>query len=149
MPRLIDMDIEPFLLVASLNAIAAQRLVRKICDNCKIVDTVPESVISSLKAEIKDVPEVYFEKLDKEKFQLQKGKGCEKCDKTGYKGRLGIFEVLPVTQEIKNLVLDKAPTEKILDIARNLGMISMRQDGIIKVMRGETTLEEVARVSKE
>lgn len=149
MPRLIDMQIEPFLLTASVNVVGAQRLVRKVCQDCKKPQPVPEALAAQLKAEVATVPDLYFEGISKEHVQIFKGEGCEKCENTGYKGRFGIFEVLPITPEIQELVLAKAPNTKILEVAAKLGMITLRQDGIIKVLRGETTLEEVARVTKE
>ncbi len=149
MPRLMDMEIEPFLLTASVNVVGAQRLVRKVCQDCKKAQPVPEALAAQLRAEVETVPDVYFEGLQKGQIQIYKGEGCEKCENTGYKGRFGIFEVLPITTEIQELILSKAPNAKILDVAAKLGMISLRQDGIIKVLRGETTLEEVARVTKE
>lgn len=149
MPRLIDMEIEPFLLVASINAVMAQRLVRKVCENCIKTDPVPETLAQSIRDELLGVPPVYLENLDLRQISFSKGAGCEKCDKTGYKGRLGIYEVMPITNQVKDLVIEKAPSAKILEVTKKLGMITMRQDGIIKALRGETTLEEVARVSKE
>lgn len=149
MPRLMDMDIEPFLLTASVNVVLAQRLVRKVCKDCRKELVPPASVLEDIKRELVGIPEVYFEGIDKENMRFAHGEGCDKCEKTGYHGRLGIFEVLPMTEEIQSLILAKSPSAKILEIAVKLGMISMRQDGIIKVLRGETTLEEVVRVSKE
>lgn len=149
MPRLIDMGIEPFLLVASVNIVAAQRLVRKICSNCKKAQPFTREVEEQIRKEIAGVPPEYLEGLDMKKPVFYKGQGCEQCERTGYRGRFGIFEVLPVIPEIQNMVLSKTPTAKIMEEAAKLGMITMRQDGIIKVLRGETTLEEVVRVSKE
>ncbi len=149
MPRLMDMEIEPFLLTASVNVVAAQRLVRKICMDCRKAMPMPEPVSKQLKAELAGVPEVYFEGVNVDFKEYYKGEGCDKCEKTGYRGRMGIFEVLPMTPEIQDLILAKKPNQQILEVATKLGMISMRQDGIIKVLRGETTLEEVVRVSKE
>lgn len=149
MPRLMDMDIEPFLLTASVNVVLAQRLVRKVCKDCRKELVPPASVLEDIKRELVGVPEVYFEGIDKENMRFAHGEGCDKCEKTGYHGRLGIFEVLPMTNEIQELILAKSPAAQILDVAVKMGMISMRQDGIIKVLRGETTLEEVVRVSKE
>lgn len=149
MPRLIDMQIEPFLLTASVNVVGAQRLVRKVCQDCKKPQPVPPALEAQLKAEIATVPDMYFEGIRKDTIQIFKGDGCEKCENTGYKGRFGIFEVLPITPEIQELILSKAANSKILEVAEKLGMITLRQDGIIKVLRGETSLEEVARVTKE
>lgn len=149
MPRLMDMDIEPFLLTASVNVVLAQRLVRKVCKDCRKELVPPPAVLEDIKRELVGIPEVYYEGIDKNNMRFTHGEGCDKCEKTGYHGRLGIFEVLPMTQEIQELILAKAPSAQILEVAVKLGMISMRQDGIIKVLRGETTLEEVVRVSKE
>lgn len=149
MPRLMDMEIEPFLLTASVNLVVAQRLVRKICQNCRKEQPVPEPVATQLKSELVGVPDVYYEGIEKGKIRFYKGEGCEKCERTGYKGRLGIYEALAIIPEIQDLLLAKAPSGQILEVANKQGMITMRQDGIIKVLRGETTLEEVVRVSKE
>ncbi len=149
MPRLMDMEIEPFLLTASVNLVVAQRLVRKICQNCRKEQPVPESVATQLKSELVGVPDVYYESIEKGKIRFYKGEGCEKCERTGYRGRLGIYEALAIIPEIQDLLLAKAPSGQILEVANKQGMITMRQDGIIKVLRGETTLEEVVRVTKE
>jgi type IV pilus assembly protein PilB len=123
--------------------------VRKICPDCRKEQTLPEALAKQIEGELVGVPDVYYDGITKGKIQLFKGEGCEKCERTGYKGRLGIYEVLPMTQEIQELILSKVPSAKVVEAASKLGMISMRQDGIIKVLRGETTLEEVARVTKE
>lgn len=149
MPRLIDMEIEPFLLTASINVVAAQRLVRKICDNCRKPQPMPPEVQTQLRKEVEGVPAVYLEGLDMNNLSFYKGEGCEQCERTGYRGRFGIFEVLPVVPEIQNMVIAKASLNDITAAAAKLGMITMRQDGIIKVLRGETSLEEVVRVTKE
>lgn len=149
MPRLMDMDIEPFLLTASVNLVLAQRLVRKVCKDCRKELVPAPAVLEDIKRELVGIPEVYYEGIDKDNLRFTHGEGCDKCEKTGYHGRLGIFEVLPMTQEIQELILAKAPAAQILEVAVKMGMITMRQDGIIKVLRGETTLEEVVRVSKE
>jgi type IV pilus assembly protein PilB len=149
MPRLIDMEIEPFLLVASVNVVAAQRLVRKICENCRKPQSIPPEVEAQLKKEIEGVPAEYLENIDINKLSYYKGEGCEQCERTGYRGRFGIFEVLPMIPEIQNMILSKASNTDVLARAAKLGMITMRQDGIIKVLRGETTLEEIVRVTKE
>lgn len=149
MPRLMDMDIEPFLLTASVNVVLAQRLVRKVCPDCRKEVAAPPALLEDIKKELVGIPEIYFEGIDKNNMHFAHGEGCDKCEKTGYHGRLGIFEVLPITPEIQELILAKAPAAQILEVAQKMGMISMRQDGIIKVLRGETTMEEVVRVSKE
>jgi type IV pilus assembly protein PilB len=148
-PRLIDMGMEPFLLVASINVVAAQRLVRKICPDCRAEDPLTKVVEEEIKKELVGVPDDYFEGLDKKNFKIFKGGGCEKCAHTGYRGRLGLFEVLPSNEQIQDLILSKSSVHKIYDEAQKIGMISLKQDGIIKVLRGDTTMEEVIRVTTE
>ncbi|MFC1711707.1 GspE/PulE family protein [Patescibacteria group bacterium] len=139
-PRFIDMGVEPFLLTSTVNLIIAQRLVRRICTSC-IDDYKPEE--SRL---------IFFRKefgalVAKQKFYH--GKGCEECDKTGYKGRMGIFEVMAVNEEIRQLTLVKASSEKIKLEGKKAGMKSMIEDGLDKIASGMTTLEEVLRVARE
>ncbi len=149
MPRMIDMGIEPFLLVASVNVVMAQRLVRKICPNCRIEIPLSKLLEQEIKKNLESIPEDYFEGFDKNKLKAYKGQGCEKCGKTGYVGRYGIFEVLPVVPEIQDLVMGKASAHKIYETTLKMGMITMKQDGIIKVLRGETTMDEIIRVTTE
>ncbi|HYV34006.1 MAG TPA: GspE/PulE family protein, partial [Candidatus Limnocylindria bacterium] len=99
-PRLIDMGMEPFLLTASINVVAAQRLVRQICPNCKKEVPLSKAVEEQIRKELVTIPEVYFDTIDKKNLKMYKGEGCEKCGHSGYVGRFGIFEVLPCTQEI-------------------------------------------------
>jgi len=148
-PRLIDMGMEPFLLVASINVVAAQRLVRKICLNCRKEAVLTKAVEEEIKKEIIGVPDDYFEGLDKKNLKIYKGDGCEKCGHTGYIGRMGIFEVLPTTTEIQDLILGKNSAHKIYEEAQKIGMISLKQDGMVKVLRGDTSMEEVIRVTTE
>jgi type IV pilus assembly protein PilB len=149
MPRLIDMGIEPFLLVASVNVVAAQRLVRKICPDCKKEIPVTKLVEEEIRKNLIGIPDDYFDGLDKNNFKSFKGEGCERCGHTGYVGRYGIFEVLPVVPEIQDLILGKASAHKIYEATLKMGMITMKQDGVIKVLRGETTMDEVMRVTTE
>lgn len=149
MPRMIDMGIEPFLLVASVNVVAAQRLVRKICANCRKEAELSPLLAEEIKKALVGVPEEYLTGIDKKQLKVFKGQGCEKCGQSGYVGRFGIFEVLPVSQEIQDLILSRTSTHKIYEAAARLGMISMKQDGVVKVLRGETTLDEVIRVTTE
>ena len=149
MPRLIDMGIEPFLLTASINLVMAQRLVRKVCPHCKQEESLSKPIEEEIKKSLVGIPEEYFEGFDRNKIITYKGAGCDKCGHTGYMGRFGIFEVLPNTNEIQELVLSKAPTHKLYESAAKIGMITMKQDGIIKILRGETTMDEVIRVTTE
>jgi type IV pilus assembly protein PilB len=148
-PRLMDMGMEPFLLVASINVVAAQRLIRKICVNCRKEVPLIKAMEDEINKELVGIPDEYFDGLDKKNLKVFKGEGCEKCGHNGYNGRMGIFEVLPSTPEIQDLIVNHASSRKIFEIAQKLGMISMKQDGIIKVLRGETTIDEVLRVTTE
>ncbi len=147
MPRLIDMGIEPFLLTASVNTIAAQRLVRKICTHCKAPVELPIGLRRDIEQQLQTIPKNYLEGLDTKNFGAFAGKGCDRCGKTGYQGRVGIFEVMPVEPDIQALILSKAAPQQVLDLAIRKGMITMKQDGVLKVIRGETTMEEIIRVT--
>ncbi len=149
MPRLIDMGMEPFLLTASVNLVMAQRLVRKICPDCKTEVSLSPALVAELKKSIEGVPDEYFEGIDRKALKMFKGAGCEKCDHIGYKGRFGIFEILPVAPEIQEMILSKQSSAKLYEAARVIGMITMKQDGMVKVLRGETTIDEVIRVTTE
>ena len=133
--RLVDMGIKPFMVAASLNLIQAQRLVRKICTACK--EKVDPDPLLLKEANI-----------DPKEFEGQKvyrGKGCAKCNQTGYKGRIAITEVLPITPGIRELILKNVPAATIREKAREEGFNTLREDAIIKVKKGITTLEEVIR----
>jgi general secretion pathway protein E len=136
--RLIDMGVEPFLLSSSINAILAQRLVRIICPHCKEAYTPEKEAL--LKLGIKP---------DEPTQLAYRGKGCAKCHHTGYKGRCGIFELLLMDREMKHMILTTANADEIKEQAIKNGMITLRQDGAMKVLQGITTIEEVFRVSKE
>jgi len=149
LPRLIDMGIEPFLLTASINAIAAQRLTRKICLDCRAEIEVPEQVKKQIKEQMKNVSKQELEDLDLNDIRLYAGQGCDKCGHSGYRGRIAIVEVLPLTPKIDDMVLGKVSSTAIFQEAQSLGMISMQQDGIIKALQGIITYEEVIRVTNE
>lgn len=142
-PRLIDMSIEPFLINSSVNVIIAQRLCRKICQNCREEIAITDQQIEEIKKQLGPLSD-RVEIPDK----LFLGKGCESCSQTGYKGRIGIFEILPLTPEIKAKVKKDVSTDEINQIAISQGMSTLSQDGINKAILGETTLEEVWRVTK-
>ncbi len=147
-PRLIDMGIEPFLIASSVNVVVAQRLVRKICEKCKESYPATSEMQKEFEEEIEKLPEQEKKNINlTNPLMLYRGKGCNECNNTGFKGRLGIFEVLPMEDEIEELTLKKVPASKIQEQAIKLGMITMKQDGIIKVLTGITTMEEVLRVS--
>ena len=144
LPRLIDMSIEPFLVASTVNVIIAQRLVRKICEMCKVSYTIPVTEI------VKDLPEDIIKKHfgNKEEISVYKGRGCKACHSTGYTGRVGLFEVLEVSKEIRKLITQKSDSDIITSKAIEEGMTTMLEDGLNKVARGTTTIEEALRVTK-
>ncbi len=144
LPRLIDMKIEPFLVASTVNVIIGQRLIRKICDMCKTSYTANEDELT------KQLPGAIIKKYfgEKKEIRLYKGAGCTLCHGTGYSGRIGLFEVLEVTKEIKKLITEKVDSDVILKHAIDEGMTTMLDDGLMKVAKGVTTIQEVLRVTK-
>ncbi|MCD6364461.1 MAG: type II secretion system protein GspE, partial [Planctomycetes bacterium] len=132
----INIGIEPFLISASLNAVLAQRLVRRICDNCK-------RPVSS----IKDNVAAYLEKFGVDPTTLQQGAGCDKCRHTGYKGRIGIYELLEVEGDIRDMIIGNPTPSELRSAAMKNGMCSLRADGLAKVAEGLTTVEEIMTVT--
>lgn len=144
LPRLLDLGAESFLLASTMNGILGQRIVRTICSHCK-ESYVP---LPQLLAEIKSILGTLFTKQDGE-VKLYRGKGCSECGNSGYLGRIGIFEVLPVSEKIAHLVLEHSDSATIEKEAIIEGMITMKQDGYLKVLGGITSIEEVLRVAQE
>lgn len=158
LPRLLDIGVEPYLIASTVNAVVGQRLVRSVCQNCKEEYHLDDDFEAMLRKEFN--VDALLAIMKREKLMDQKtaklkdvtffkGKGCDKCGHSGYKGRMGIYEVLEVTNEIQDLILKHAPTNQIQDKAIEQGMILMWQDGFIKASMGITTIDEVMRVSKE
>jgi type II secretory ATPase GspE/PulE/Tfp pilus assembly ATPase PilB-like protein len=144
LPRLLDMGAESFLLASTMNAILGQRIARQTCKHCKKeYKPQPEEI-----AELKKTLGNLLTKPDNE-IILYRGGGCEYCGNSGYMGRIGIFEILPVTQPIAHLVLQKTDATGIEQEAVKEGMITMKQDGYLKALEGITTLDEVLRVAQE
>ena len=139
-PRLLDMGVEPFLLASTLEVIAAQRLVRKLCTACRY------SVPLDMKEVRKILPSAsnYFKK---KQMSLYKAKGCETCNHIGYSGRLAIYEFIQITREMEDLILINPSTQQIWDLAKKQGSRSLFEDGLDKVKRGLTTLEELLRLA--
>jgi len=149
-PRLVDMKVEPFLLASSLRVVVAQRLVRKICLNCREETKLSEAVKGQIEAVLSQIPEVEKKAHGfQDGLKIYKGKGCEKCGGTGMKGRIGIFEAFCVDDDVAELLGGQVDEEKLRQIALKQGMITMKQDGVLKVLAGITTLEEVERVTEE
>lgn len=135
--RLVEMGIEPFLVSSAVDCIVAQRLARKLCMHCKEAYKPAKKVLDDIKF---PVP---ISKIDK----LYRSKGCKKCNGTGYKGRVGLYEVLIVSEGIERLVAQKASSDKVSKLAMAEGMVTLRNDGFLKVMKGETSIEEIMRVT--
>lgn len=143
-PRLIDLGAEPFLIVSVLNAVAAQRIVRRICTFCKEVFVPPLEIVSDIK---NILGKLY--PLDKKETVLYKGRGCKECNNTGYLGRIGIFEVITISSVIGKLILERTTAETIEQQAIVEGLITLKQDGYLKVLEGISTIEEILRVAQE
>ena len=133
--RLIDMGVEPFLISSTLEAVLGQRLLRSICRQCRTTYTPGETLLAELGISRQDIGNKQF-------FY---GKGCDACNNTGYKGRKGIYELLRLTDPIRELINERAPTVTLKQKAVELGMVTMRQDGLRSIFAGDTTVEEVLR----
>ncbi len=133
--RMVNMGIEPFLVATSVNIIQAQRLIRRVCSNCKELQDLPAEALI----------EIGFNEEEASEIEIFKGKGCDKCNGTGYKGRVGLFEVMEVTDELRELILIGASAIELRKKAIELGMISLRQSGLYKLRDGVTTIEEVVK----
>jgi len=140
LPRMYNLGVEPFLLTSAINAVIGQRLVRRVCAKCRQEVTLPQSVVFQVKKELDPL------NLNMP-IKFYKGKGCSEC-KEGFKGRLGIYEVLKMSKAIEDLVLDKKSAGEIFTQAFKEGMITMKQDGLIKAIKGATTVDEVFRVTR-
>ncbi len=151
-PRLIDMKVDAFLLPSTLSIIIAQRLLRTLCPFCKRKVKPPKETEEMIIREVKSIPESirrdYSIEVPKDFYIYEPGQ-CKKCDTKGFSGRLGIFEVLAMTDQLEEIILQKTSESAIFQQARNQGMITMKQDGILKVLEGKTTIEEVLRVAEE
>jgi type IV pilus assembly protein PilB len=144
LPRLIDMDVEPFLVASTVNVIIAQRLVRQICEICKSARTITKEDL------LRNLPEQTINKYlgNKNSVIIYQGVGCKICHMTGYSGRIGVFEVLEVTKSIRDLITKREDADVIAQKAIEEGMTTMLDDGLEKVLKGLTTIEEVLRVTK-
>jgi type IV pilus assembly protein PilB len=133
--RLMNMGIEPFLVSTSVQLIAAQRLIRRICEKCKEVEDVPVQALLN----------IGFPEAEAPQIQLYRGRGCDVCNNTGYKGRVGLFEVMEVTDDVRELILSGATTTELRRKAMEEGMITLRLSGLQKIRDGVSTIEEVVR----
>ena len=149
-PRFLALGAKPYLLAPALNISLAQRLIRKICENCRTEEIINETKKERIRQEMRSISERYRNLLpeDINNLKFYQGKGCERCAGLGYKGQIGIFEIFQVTDEIRDMILaDNVSEHKMKELAVRNGMITMAQDGILKAIRGVTSLDEVFRVS--
>jgi type IV pilus assembly protein PilB len=138
LPRLLDMGVEPYLLPDSLLAVLAQRLVRKICDQCRKPEPEPERIFERLHVEPpQDVP-----------IQLWRGSGCAMCKDSGYKGRQGVFELMVITDDFHDAIVSRRGAPEFYRLARQNGMKTMFEDGLQRALQGVTTLDELLRVTR-
>ena len=148
--RIINMGIQPFLMTACIELIIAQRLVRKLCPYCKEPSTPKNDILELAKRAMSNLhsnEEIEADKL--QNMQFYTSKGCEQCDGIGFKGRLGLYEVMRMNNEIRRMILTGASSMEIEKAALKSGMVSLEQIGIIKALKGETSLEEVYTVAKK
>ena len=146
-PRLVNMGLPSFMVAPALHTIIAQRLVRKICPDCSVLKSVPPPMLADIQSTVDAIIKVKpgFEIKIPEKLPFPAG--CDKCSHTGYKGRVTITEIITIDYEIRDMILKEQSSNNILLAARRKGLISMREDGILKVLKGLTTVEEVFRVT--
>lgn len=149
-PRFLSMGTKPYLLAPALNAIVAQRLVRRICEHCLIEDQLAPEVLEQVKATLAAIPLNSGYTIDPNKpLNFRKGAGCDQCHHLGYTGRIGIFEVLVVDEEMEKVILANQVSEyQMREVAKHQGMITMAQDGLLKVIDGMTTVDEIFRVAQ-
>jgi type II secretory ATPase GspE/PulE/Tfp pilus assembly ATPase PilB-like protein len=146
LPRFRDMDIEPFLIASSINLIIAQRLVRKICDRCIVSSRVDGETLKD-RVPMDAVKKHLIGKNKDTTVSLYAGKGCERCGETGYRGRIGVFEVMEIDDELRELIMSGANAKVLTQKAIANGMTTMFEDGLRKVAQGLTTIDEVMRVT--
>ncbi|MFA6253134.1 MAG: GspE/PulE family protein [Patescibacteria group bacterium] len=147
LPRFLDMQIEPFLVASTVNIIIGQRLIRKICMKCIYSYTLSAQEIADIKREINI--DKFVNTAQVKEIRLYRGKGCDACNHTGYTGRIGIFEVLKIEENIRELIVARADSDQLSKVAISNGMTTMLEDGFTKAFSGKTTIEEIFRVTKQ
>jgi type IV pilus assembly protein PilB len=148
-PRLIDMGVQPFLIPSSLVLAIAQRLAGFLCPDCKKKKKPIPKMMEIISKEVNSLPESEKKGLDLSFSEVCEAEGCKKCNWRGYKGRIGLFEILSMTDQLSDIIVTGPSEERILKEAQRQGMITLRQDGIIKALKGITSIEEVLRVTEE
>ncbi|TSC95802.1 MAG: Uncharacterized protein Athens071426_505 [Parcubacteria group bacterium Athens0714_26] len=145
-PRLLDLGVKATSIGPSLNLVIAQRLVRRLCDKCKTKEILSDDLKSKLDKFIKNLPE-RVDKNDYKNFTMYKPKGCDFCHNSGYRGRVGIYELLRITKETEELLNKGAGEIEIQEFALKQGMVTMQQDGVLKAISGVTTFDEVEKIT--
>ena len=149
-PRLIDLGVRPYLIPPALSVVIAQRLARRLCNFCKKETKPPPKVKEIILKEIENIPPKAKSQISLPKqIKVWTAEGCKKCNFKGYTGRVGVFEVLEMTRQLAEIIQKEPSESKIREEAFNQGMLTMKQDGILKVLRGITSIEEVLRVAEE
>jgi type IV pilus assembly protein PilB len=134
--RLVNMGVEPFLISSSVVMVGAQRLIRKVCPRCKESYDIPKPILEKLKIKVPSADMKFY-----------RGRGCEYCFKTGFRGRIGLMEAVAINSELRDLIAKRAHETQIYEAARRAGLVTLRESGLRKVFEGSTTLEEVVRVT--
>ena len=149
-PRMLDMGVEPFLLISALTCVVAQRVLRRLCTECRQLTEIDPESLGELKETLGPIYSMLEEKAKKESkvLKLPKAVGCPKCNNTGYMGRIAIYEVMPITEKISKMIVEHAAASAIQRQAIEEGMLTMKQDGYVKVLEGITTIDEVLRVAQ-
>ncbi|HNW09557.1 MAG TPA: ATPase, T2SS/T4P/T4SS family [bacterium] len=148
-PRMIDMKAEPFLLSSTLNVVMAQRLVRKVCPECKQETKLSPKVQAEVQAQLSKIPDIFLANKDVEKIKFFHGVGCADCSNTGYTGRTVVAEILEISQGLRDLIARDFSYQEVQEEFKKQNYITLLQDGLLKATRGVTSVEEVIRVSKE
>lgn len=153
-PRLLDMEVEPFLLGSTLKIVVAQRLARRICSHCKKEEKLPDDILTDIASELNNMPKKIISSLTKKFRDIKsityyKGEGCPRCGNSGYKGRVAIVEVFEVNDKIKQVIMSEGKILQMKDVKNSQDFITMKQDGIKKIIQGVTTIEEVLRVIQD
>lgn len=148
-PRLLALGVKPFLLAPALNAVMAQRLVRRLCQTCRKELTLDAETLQRVKELLSAIPPVSGEKVDLENLTFYQAVGCEQCHGIGYKGQIGIYEVITMNPDVEKVILGSQVSEyEMREIGRKHGMVTMVQDGLLKAVEGITTVDEVFKVTE-
>jgi type II secretory ATPase GspE/PulE/Tfp pilus assembly ATPase PilB-like protein len=149
-PRLLSMGSKPFLLAPALNAMIGQRLVRRLCEDCKEEKSPDAETMKRIKEALEKLPGEEKAGISPGKAKFYVGRGCDKCQGIGYKGRIGIYEILTMNEEVSKMILSNKSSEyDMRSVGIKYGMVTMIQDGLLKAAQGITSIDEVFRVAKE